>query len=170
MCGGVPRHGERLVIQVLQKDLPKALRNARIEQVLAALEPHNLVGDGPLRRGAQHNLGLLSTCRQAPWVKIAAWSFNLAALLFGCFIFLFSLHIVFQAPGADASFIGAFVSACLMGILLTVICTEGLTAALVAALPYSSRRTYMPARFLCMAIVMTASVSGWTRLGIDVTR
>ena len=69
----------------------------------------------------------------------------------------------------DAAFIGAFLANCFVGILLAILFTELATAMLVAALPYSSRKTYWPARILFMGLVALSSMLGWSKLGIVYT-
>ena len=94
----MPDLSNRLVVQVARRDLPRALQNATMEECIETLGPANLVGDGPLRR--RDELWLLATLRQASWLMLAAWSFNLTALFVGAFFFLYSILIVFQDPDA----------------------------------------------------------------------
>jgi hypothetical protein len=160
-----PLHGERLLIRIAQRDLPNRLKNASYLQIVDALEPAYLVGDGPLRK--KQEVGLVAFLRSASWLYLIAWSFNLSVLLVGVLIFLYSILIVFQDDDADTNFIGAFVSTCVFGIALTIICTEILAAALCAALPFRSKWTYMPARLLFMGLAFALSMNGLTQLGFN---
>lgn len=56
-----------------------------------------------------------------------------------------------------------------MGISLTILLTEMLTAAMVAALPFPSRKTYIYVRVLFMGIGGLSSALGWNKLGIVYT-